>query len=118
MSGAPLPLFVYGTLLDHDLMARLLERPVRAEPARLPDFEILRLESFPYPLAFHAPGDEVLGRLYRGLRTDDYARLDAYEGVGEGLYQRMEAEVAAEGGAVAAWVYLPTERTLRRLGAL
>ena len=113
------PLFVYGTLLDETFTANLLERPVRSEPARLLDFELLTLEGFPYPLAFFAPGDTLTGRLYRDLNDDDYARLDHYEGVSEGLYQRVEGSVVvARGGPEAAFVYVPTEKTLRRHGAL
>ncbi len=113
-----LPLFVYGTLLDEKLAAGLLERPVLAEPARLQDFELLRLEGFPYPTVFHAPGENVEGRLYRGLTDGDYERLDAYEGVGEELYQRIEARAAGgDGASEAVFTYTPTEKTLRRFGA-
>lgn len=112
-------LFVYGTLLDEGLVGGLLGRPVAAEPARLRDFELLTLEGFPYPTAFYAPGESVPGRLYRGLSAADLERLDAYEGVGEQLYQRIEADATREGGErEAAFVYVPTERTLRRYGAL
>jgi len=113
------PLFVYGTLLDETFTANLLERAVRSEPARLLDFELLTLEGFPYPLAFFAPGETLAGRLYRDLSDDDYHRLDHYEGVNEGLYQRVEASVVvARGAPEGAFVYVPTEKTLRRHGAL
>lgn len=119
MSDRALPLFAYGTLLDEELASNLLERPMRAEPARLPDFEVLELESFRYPLAFHAPGETVEGRLYRDMTDDDYARLDEYEGVGQDLYQRAEVEVDAGAASLEpAYLYLPTAKTLRRHGAL
>jgi len=118
----PLPLFVYGTLRDETFAGNLLERPVRLDPARLLDFEILTLEGFPYPIVFAASHEVVEGGVIRGLTVDDYRRLDAYEGVGEGLYARVEASVVAgpEDGAEPepAFVYVVTERTLRRHGAL
>ncbi|HSL84750.1 MAG TPA: gamma-glutamylcyclotransferase family protein [Thermoanaerobaculia bacterium] len=110
-----LPLFAYGTLTDEAFVAGLLERPVRPETARLLDFELLELEGFGYPTVFSAEGEEVQGVLYRGLTDEDLRRLDAYEGVGEGLYRRLTAlVVAGEGEPEEAFVYLVTERTVRR----
>lgn len=119
--AGPLPLFVYGTLLDPDLATGLLERPVASEPATLVDFEIVRIEGSPLPTIFAAEGETVAGRLYRDLTDADYERLDRYEGVGEGLYRREVGRVVA--GATGAkpepaHVYVVTEKTLRRLGAL
>jgi gamma-glutamylcyclotransferase (GGCT)/AIG2-like uncharacterized protein YtfP len=110
------PLFAYGTLTDEAFVAGLLERPVgSSEAARLLDFELLELEGFGYPTVFAAEGEEVTGKLYRGLTEEDFRRLDAYEGVGEGLYRRAPARVAAgDGEPEEAFVYLVTERTLRR----
>jgi gamma-glutamylcyclotransferase (GGCT)/AIG2-like uncharacterized protein YtfP len=119
VSDRTLPLFAYGTLAHGELASNLLGRSVRGVPARLPDFEVLELESFRYPLAFYAPGETVEGRLYRDLTDDDYARLDEYEGVSQDLYQRTEVEVdAGEAVPEAVFAYLPTEKTLRRHGAL
>lgn len=115
-----LPLFVYGTLLDETFLGHLLEKPVSSVPAHLLDFELLWLQGFPYPTVFAAPGEQVEGRLYRNLTWEDYRRLDAYEGVGEGLYQRIAVEVQVEEGAApeSAYVYHVTEKTLRRYGML
>lgn len=118
-----LPLFVYGTLLDEPFTSSLLERRVTAEPARLLDFELLRIEGFPFATAFFAPGETVEGRLYRDLTAEDYARLDHYEGVNEGLYQRIEAAVVAGDGEARrasepACVYTVSEKTIGRLGAM
>lgn len=118
-----LPLFVYGTLLDETFAGRLLEKPVAGVPARLLDFEILRLERLDYPAVLEAPGEVVAGRVYRDLSPEDYDRLDAYEGVVEGLYRRIEAMIVAggegeKGPPEPAFVYMATEKTLRRYGAL
>ena len=118
-----MPLFVYGTLRDPEFASRLLERELAMEPARLLDFELLRLEGLAYPTVFEAPGEVVAGGLYRGLTGEDYERLDAYEGAHEGLYVRIEGRVvagedASKGAPEPAYVYVVTERTLRRYGAL
>lgn len=111
-----LPLFAYGTLTDEAFVTGLLERPVRPEAARLLDFELLELEGFGYPTVFSADGAEVRGVLYRGLTEEDLRRLDAYEGVGEGLYRRLTARVVAGKEAPEeAFLYAVTERALRRL---
>ena len=117
----PLPLFVYGTLLDAAFTSALLEREVASEPATLAGFEILRIQGSPVPAIFAADDETVVGRLYRGLTDADYDRLDRYEGVGEGLYRREVGQVVARGadtGSEPAHVYVVTEKSLRRLGAL
>lgn len=117
-----LPLFAYGTLLDSVFTARLLEREITAVPARLLDFELVGLEGLPYPTLHEAPGSVVEGRLFRRLSGEDYARLDAYEGVAEGLYRRIEVAVVARDPGVRAdpepaFAYMATEKTLRRYPA-
>jgi hypothetical protein len=96
---------------------------MRSETARLLDFALLRLKGLGYPTAFYAPGESIEGRLYRQLTDQDYIRLDAYEGVNEGLYRRVEAVVVTgeenvKGPPETVFVYVPTEKTLRRYGAL
>lgn len=118
-----LPLFTYGTLLEEAFTGHLLEHSVRGEPARLLDFELLRIGRMPFATVFEAPGETVEGRIYRDLTAEDYVRLDAYEGVREGLYRRIETgvvagEEGAKGAPEPAFVYVATERTLRRYGAL
>lgn len=115
-----LPLFTYGTLVDPEFAGRLLERVVDPEPARLLDFELLRVESMPLATVFGAPGEGVDGRLYRGLSAGDWERLDRYEGIHEGLYARILGRVVAEGSDASepAFVYVATGKTLRRYGAL
>ncbi len=87
-------------------------------------FELLGLG---YPVLVGAPGESVRGQVYRNLSAEDYVRLDAYEGVGERLYQRASAKVVAgdseapggvDEGANREWVfvYLPTGATLQRYG--
>lgn len=119
---ARLPLFVYGTLSDPAFASNLLERRIEIESARLLDFELLSLGGLPYPTVSEAPGEVVGGGLYRDLTAEDYGRLDAYEGVHEGLYVRIEGRaVAGVPGSgrdpEPAFIYVATDKTRRRYGA-
>ena len=111
----PLPLFAYGTLTDPVFAGRLLERQLRPEPAVLLDHRRGELPGLAYPVVVPAPGEESEGVLYRFLTAADYERLDAYEGVAEGLYRRSRADArpAAGGAAEPVFVYLPTDRAVR-----
>jgi hypothetical protein len=114
------PLFAPGSTLDDQFVARLLERPVGSEPARLLDFALVEVGGLPGFSIVAVPGREVEGRLFRGLEGEDYRRLDAYQGLGEGLYRRVAARVVATSRGQAesepANVYVPTEKTLARRG--
>jgi gamma-glutamylcyclotransferase (GGCT)/AIG2-like uncharacterized protein YtfP len=114
----PLPLFVYGTLTDPVFVGRLLERRLVPEPAVLLDHARGELPGLGYAMVVAAEGHAAEGLLYRFLTAADYERLDAYEGVAERLYQRCRAEArpAAGGPAEPVFVYLPTDRALRRFG--
>lgn len=114
----PLPVFTYGTLLETTFLGQLVEHPVASEPAQLNGYRIEILAAFQWPVLVAAQGESVAGRIYRGLDGRDLERIDAYEGVAEGLYERVEVEVDVEVGGEArcqpAFVYLPTARTLAR----
>jgi hypothetical protein len=112
----PLPLLAYGRLADPVFVGRLLERRLRHEPAVLLDHTLGELPGLGYPVVVPAPDRQAQGLLYRFLTAADYDRLDAYEGVGEGLYSRRrgEARSAAGGASEPVFVYVPTDRSLRR----
>jgi len=111
-------LFTYGSLADERQVASLLSRPAAASRAELLDYERVDSGAFPYPLIVAAPGARVEGKLYRHLTEEEFARLDAYEGVADDLYRRELASVVRPGGDAAgadeAWVYVPSPRTLAR----
>ena len=94
--------FVYGTLTNPETVREIVDSFVFVGPAVL---EGLRVVDGEYPTL--APprnvgdgrgdiaGPTVAGRL---LRTDEVDALDAYEGVGSGLYVRATVPVVDEGG--------------------
>jgi gamma-glutamylcyclotransferase (GGCT)/AIG2-like uncharacterized protein YtfP len=70
--------FVYGTLRDPALVARLVGRPIAPRPASLPGWRRMRLAHSPYPTLVRGRGS-VDGAL---IELDPVAlrRLSAYEG--------------------------------------
>jgi hypothetical protein len=115
-----LPVFVAAGQLDAGLVENLLEHEIATAAARLPDYRRVALPGVAWSVLVPAPGDAVEGKVVLGLGHEDLRRLDAYRGVGEGLYRRTAAPVAvaALGVAQPAYIYLPTERTLRRRAAV
>jgi gamma-glutamylcyclotransferase (GGCT)/AIG2-like uncharacterized protein YtfP len=111
-----LPVFAFGEKPDPGFVERLLEHPVRAEPARLPAYRVDRLAMIDWPILVPDDQEIVEGRLFLGLDAEDLRRLDAYQGVGEGLYRRtaVSVQLGETGNAAEAFIYLPTDRTLRR----
>lgn len=97
-------MFFFGTLMDGDVLAAVLGRPVTPdsmEPARLRGWRRVGIAGRTYPmLTPHATGT-VDGLLVHGLDQGDCARLDHYEGpeyrVGLLTVRRGDGrEVAAE----------------------
>ncbi len=108
-------LFVYGTLKDETLRARLLGRRVRALPARLRGFAVRAVRDADYPALVPARGGVVRGLLLTGLDAGDLARLDRYEG---GEYRRIPVRAEVTGRFRPAWVYLWRGRHRRLSGPL
>ncbi len=77
--------FVYGTLTDDEQVSRLYETYRFIGQAVC---QGLRRVSGTYPTLI--PGNRVSGRL---LTVPDFGRLDAYEGVDQGLYSRFTVPV-------------------------
>jgi hypothetical protein len=83
MNELALPLFVYGTLRDPDLIATVLGRPLRpgsAHPARAPGFKAVHYPGRIYPALIRSPGAAAEGLLITGLTPFERDLLDAYEG--------------------------------------
>ena len=105
-----LPLFVYGSLRDPRVRARVLgeQRPALTTcPATLYGHERQTVPSFGYPFLVPAGADAgVDGELILGLADADYPVLDRYEDVEDGLYVRERVTVETADGPVDAWTYL------------
>ena len=107
-------LFVYGTLMRGEerdgLVAHLTATPatVRGQLWKAPAG---------YPALYLDPsGQEITGELLE-LGTDSILMvLDLYEGVGEGLYSREQAQVFVHGKQEHAWVYVMSRAQLRMAG--
>jgi cation transport regulator ChaC len=103
--------FAYGSNLDRGtFLGRRRMQPLATAIGVLRDYEL----RFDLPVGpgergvanvAPQPGDEVWGALYR-LSHADAVRLDATEGVGNGVYRRIDVEVLTPAGErVAAFTY-------------
>jgi ADP-ribose pyrophosphatase len=72
------PLFIYGTLLDRNLLATLAG-PVTTQPARLWDHVVEREADGHLPILRAQDGGVARGLLCLTLTADQWRRLDAYE---------------------------------------
>lgn len=99
-------LFVYGALMNPAERFRLLGRPLAASPARLAGYARGQKRYFFIARQADAITD---GAVLEGLSARDLAILDKYEEVPT-LYTRERIEVlAADGGKIECWGYLPTD---------
>jgi gamma-glutamylcyclotransferase (GGCT)/AIG2-like uncharacterized protein YtfP len=106
---ASLPLFIYGSLRDPGVRARLLGHRdgLSTRPAVLRGYVRMLVPGFGYPFVVPAESAaQVEGDLLIGLTSADYAVLDEYEDVEDGLYQRAVVVVETPSGTQAACVYL------------
>lgn len=114
---AQLPLFTTAALVDEAFLADLLERPVRSQSAELPGFTLARLGDGEARVLVPSAEHSAQGVLYEGIGAEDWRRLDAYQGVREGLYERTHVEVVVEGGRrLHAFIYLPSNKLLAKRG--
>jgi gamma-glutamylcyclotransferase (GGCT)/AIG2-like uncharacterized protein YtfP len=114
-------LFAYGTLKDPQQLVAVVGFPVRCAVVGAGTVGGILYDVGEYPALrpSESHADLVPGVL---LDVDDaaLARLDAYEGVPEGLYLRQRGAVRLDDGRrVEAWVYVYNRATdgLRRIAA-
>ena len=77
-------LFVYGTLRDPDLLAGVLNRPLRGDamlPAAAPGFAAVHYPGRIYPALVRAPGAAAPGLVLTDLSPFEHDLLDAFEGL-------------------------------------
>lgn len=102
-----LPLFVYGTLRDPDLLAAVLGRPLRTGAqhiARAPGFRAVHYPGRIYPALIRAPGAAAEGLLLIDLTPFERDLLDAFEGE---EYRRAPLAALVEEDLFEADAYLP-----------
>lgn len=102
-------LFVYGTLKDPEALTRLLGdgawREIGTGTVRAALYD---LGDYPGLTESQSNEDSVPGMVIEAADPAvALARLDSYEGVHDGLYERRELSVRLDGGRdVRAWVYV------------
>jgi gamma-glutamylcyclotransferase (GGCT)/AIG2-like uncharacterized protein YtfP len=103
-----LPLFVYGTLRDADVVSVVLGRTLDVcalERATALGHLTVYYPGQTYPALLAKPDSSAEGLLFRHLSARDIALLDTFEG---DEYRRGSILVQIEGEALGALCYLPT----------
>lgn len=91
------PLFVYGTMLDREVLEIVLSRPVhpaRRQRAWLEGHCIVRRGEDAYPVLVAAPGERVAGALLHRLNREDRDRIHFFE---SDEYDLIECTVTVAG---------------------
>lgn len=109
------PLFVFGSLLDEDILGIVLGRNASArlerEPAVVRGYQRRRVCGEPFPMLIpHAEDGSVDGTLLHGLDGHAWARLRFYEGPGYALHPVMVDAGRERRRRSRARVFLSTER--------
>ena len=107
-------LFVYGTLMTDGGQAGLL-RGLKRAPAKVRG-QLFRMPAG-YPALVLGGREWAHGELVHDVDAARLALLDQYEGVDEGLYARVRAEVVVGVRPITAWTYV-MEAPHRRGGRL
>jgi gamma-glutamylcyclotransferase (GGCT)/AIG2-like uncharacterized protein YtfP len=101
-------LFLYGTLLDPDLLARFAGRALELTPAVLSGWRRVYLRFTPYP-TLRPARDHVVGAAV-GVDSATLRRLSAYEG---SRYRLTPVTIAVNGDALAAHAWIADAATAR-----
>jgi gamma-glutamylcyclotransferase (GGCT)/AIG2-like uncharacterized protein YtfP len=88
-------LFVYGTLMFGEVVEGLIGRSPPAAAAVLPGWRAARLPGRVYPGLVPAHAGQASGRVMSGLRPDEWAVLDDFEG---DAYQLCEVSTVLVAG--------------------
>ncbi len=112
----PRHLFVYGSLLFEPVVRAVAGAALDSCPATLDGYRRYGVAGARYPAIAAQPGATVQGRVLRDVPAGAMARLDAYEDVGGGLYEKQRVMVRTEGGTrLTAWAYVAGPRLAARL---
>ncbi|HYM32036.1 MAG TPA: gamma-glutamylcyclotransferase family protein [Candidatus Cybelea sp.] len=111
LTTAAMRIFVYGTLLDPDVLRAVLGRRVPAaqrSKATLAGVRRVRAVGHRYPILVRARGQAVSGMVLDGLDAADAARLRHYENDGYALVRRRVE--LGDGSMISAHVFVPVRR--------
>lgn len=86
-------LFVYGTLMNNEVLEPLLGCIPQKEAAELAGFECVAVKGAQYPGLKEKKGQRVMGQLLQGLTPGQLEVLDSYEG---DEYRRIKIEVSIQ----------------------
>ena len=98
-------LFVYGTLMVPEVMARVCGYRGTGRMASLAGYSRSRVAGALYPAITPAQGGIVEGILYHGLNAHLLARLDRFEG---DQYRRERVDIDCARRRYRAWTYVWT----------
>jgi gamma-glutamylcyclotransferase (GGCT)/AIG2-like uncharacterized protein YtfP len=100
-------LFVYGTLMNDDLVRYLAGRPLPWRPAVLEGYCRTLDSSIGYPVVHPLAGASVDGRILEEIDEQMLTAVDTYEG---DLYRRVVVRVqTSDGRNVDAYMYVPRQ---------
>jgi gamma-glutamylcyclotransferase (GGCT)/AIG2-like uncharacterized protein YtfP len=99
-------LFVYGMLIDDATVGSVLGRVPRSREAVLRGFRRTAHDKGPWVVAEPDPAAEIHGMVLEGLSEGEVDRLDKFEGLDLGLYQRISVHVEVGAHRVEAWTYV------------
>ncbi|MEM8872306.1 MAG: gamma-glutamylcyclotransferase [Pseudomonadota bacterium] len=108
MTPDTIPIFVYGTLRDADVLATVLdgaEARLRPQPATLSDYTVLCAVDGPFPVLRTRTGARAEGMLLTPMDREIADRLDFFEGSYDYALETRQVETAD--GPVQARVYIP-----------
>jgi gamma-glutamylcyclotransferase (GGCT)/AIG2-like uncharacterized protein YtfP len=106
-------LFVYGTLLDAEVMRTVAGADHVSEPSTLSGYVRRRVSGEVYPAIVERPGASVSGLTYLDVSPASFARLDRFEGA---LYERrMVVTQGARTARLPAYAYVLSPAATARL---
>ncbi|MEM9025462.1 MAG: gamma-glutamylcyclotransferase family protein [Verrucomicrobiota bacterium] len=96
MGEFPEHLFVYGTLMEPEVLRRLLGHVLEMRPAVIRGYRRFRVRNAVYPgIVAASPESSTTGKILSGLLESDWKTLDAFEG---DEYERLLVETSLESG--------------------
>ena len=101
-------MFVYGELCKPPVLLEVLGRVPAAEPALVDGFRRELNPATGYFRAVRHPIALIAGLLLEGIETAELDKLDRFENVDGGEYERIEVEVETLASAARriAWIYV------------